>query len=328
MTKKAVSLFFRIFVSLGSIALVFWSQRAHLKEAFEILHQHVNWWYVLLAYATHITALGIISLRLKYVFETQHIHLTFKETNYLTWVGLFFNLFLPSAIGGDVIKVYYAYQHSHKKIQSGTCVFWDRLLGFATLVSMAIVAVAFFNKEFDDPRIDYLVFGFLTVFAFMVLFFMSKRFANIFRFLKHLVPSVKLRQMFSEIYHSIYTFKHNRGLFAATLCLSVIGQACFIIVHNWLSLALGISVNPWIFFVLIPILTVFSMAPSLGGLGVREAGIVFLFRHYMPSERALALSLLLDMLIYSLSFTAGIIYAFKGGLKTKLMKEMEGIHGT
>ena len=79
-------------------------------------------------------------------------------------------------------------------------------------------------------------------------------------------------------------------------------------------------------FILIPVLSIASMAPSIGGLGVREAAIIYLFKHYMPNERALALSLLLDMLIYALSFAGGILYAFKGGLKARVMHEMEEIN--
>jgi hypothetical protein len=64
------------------------------------------------------------------------------------------------------------------------------------------------------------------------------------------------------------------------------------------------------------------MLPSLGGLGVREAGSVYLFSRYMETERALALSLLMDCLIYGFSLLAGAFYAVKGGLKEKISDEI------
>jgi hypothetical protein len=59
------------------------------------------------------------------------------------------------------------------------------------------------------------------------------------------------------------------------------------------------------------------MAPSIGGLGVREASVLYLFSRYLPSERAFALTLLMDIVIYSFSIGSGIWYAFRGGLKQK-----------
>ena len=65
------------------------------------------------------------------------------------------------------------------------------------------------------------------------------------------------------------------------------------------------------------------MAPSIGGLGVREASVLYLFGRYLPPERALALTLLMDIVIYSFSIGSGVWYAFRGGLKKQAVDEME-----
>lgn len=322
--KRAVGNFLlRGGVSVGMIALVLGSQRAHLQSSLDILRTDVHWIFFGLAVLFYVIALAIISIRLMFAFRVQNIRLNFMQTFYLSWIGLFFNLFLPSAIGGDVMKAYYAYKHSKKKMESAATVFWDRLLGFSTLGFMAIVAVFGFNQQIDDPRMDSIFLIFLAVFAFVLVFFLSKRFAKKFRFLKKLIPSEKLRHSLSNAYHSLHAFKSHKPIFAATLLLSFLGQAIFIIVYHWLSLSLGVALNPWLYYILVPLLTVVSMTPSFGGLGVREASVVYLFKHYMPAERALALSLLYDILIYGLSFLGGIFYAIGGGLKPQELRKME-----
>jgi glycosyltransferase 2 family protein len=325
MKKGLGGLILRLSVSIVSIALVLWFQREHLQEALNVLRTDVSWGHFFLGIGTYVIALAVITLRLQYVFKVQDIFLSFRETFYLTWVGLFFNLFLPSAVGGDIAKAYYAYKRSGKKIQSTTSIIWDRLLGFATLIAVAMVAVLLFNKELNDIRIDYLVVLFLGFFGAVMLFFSSKRIARKFKFLQFLIPSDKLRKLLEEIYHSLYHYKGHLPILFFTLFLSLVGQSLFVVVHYWLTVSVGGGVNFWLFFILIPILAIVTMAPSLGGLGVREAAVVYLFARYMPNERALALSLLLDMLIYALSFVAGVLYAFKGGLKEKVIQEMEDV---
>ena len=77
------------------------------------------------------------------------------------------------------------------------------------------------------------------------------------------------------------------------------------------------------FFVLVPVISIVAMAPSLGGLGVREAGSVYLFSRFMSSQEALAISLLMDLIVYGMCFISGIIYALKGGLKRAVIHDME-----
>lgn len=321
--KKVGNFILRLAVSVGAIALVFWSQRQHLSEAFSILKQDIRYEYVLLALATYVGALAVIAYRLKLVFEVQKIRLTFRETYYLSWVGLFFNLFLPSAVGGDIMKVYYAAKHSGSKIHATTAVVWDRLLGFSALLVMAMIGVMALYKELDDVRLDFFVVIFFVFFGFVGLFFMSKRMGRAFKFLKHWVPSEKIRGILSDLYHAMHAFRGHKKIFAGTLLLSFAGQALFITLHYWLARGIQIDMSLGLFFILIPVLSIITMAPSIGGLGVREAAVVYLFKHFIPNERALALSLLLDMLLYALSFGAGILYAVKGGLKSKVMHEME-----
>ena len=107
------------------------------------------------------------------------------------------------------------------------------------------------------------------------------------------------------------------------ILLSFVGQAVFITSSYWIATSLGAGIAFWKFFILIPVISIVSMAPSIGGLGVREASVLYLFSRYLPSERALAYTLLSDILIYSFSIGAGIIYAFRGGLKQKIDESMD-----
>jgi hypothetical protein len=288
-----------------------------------ILCHEVLWGWFAVAVAGYFAGLAFLAIRLQWVFRVQNIHMTFGECYHLGLVGLFYNLMLPSAVGGDVAKAFYAYKQSGKKIESATSILLDRLMGFVALIIMALIGLMCFSKEADSTYIDYAVYGAFGVLLFCVTFFASRRFARLFKGLGRLIPSEKWKARLAEVYHAIYGYRHHQGPVLMAIFLSFVGQAIFISVNYWLTLSLGAEIEYWKFFILIPVISIVSMAPSIGGLGVREASVLYLFSRYLSPERALALTLLMDMVIYSFSIGSGIWYAFRGGLKPKSLDEME-----
>jgi uncharacterized protein (TIRG00374 family) len=229
---------------------------------------------------------------------------------------------LPSSVGGDVAKAVYAYKHSGKKIESATSILLDRLLGFFATIMIATIGLICFSKEVENAYVDYAVYGALGVIVFFVAFFASRRFARLFKGLARLIPKEKWKLQLAEVYHAIYGYRHHQGPVFVAILLSFIGQAVFISTNYWQALSIGADINFWKFFILIPVISIVSMAPSIGGLGVREASVLYLFGRYLPPERALALTLLMDVLIYAFSIGSGIWYAFRGGLKQSQEMEM------
>jgi uncharacterized protein (TIRG00374 family) len=313
----------RFVISFAAIGLILYFMRGKIHESMAILRHEVIWGWIAVAVVGYFIGLAIIAVRLKWVFKVQDIHMTFRECYHLGFVGLFYNLMLPSAVGGDVAKAVYAYKHSGKKIESATSILLDRLLGFLATILMATIGLMCFSKEADSPYIDYAVFGALGVFTFFGVFFASRRFARLFKGLLRLIPSEKFKIRLAEIYHAIYGYRHHRGPVMAAVVLSFIGQVVFITTNYWVACAIGADISYWKFFILIPVISIVSMAPSIGGLGVREASFLYLFSRYLPQERALAYTLLMDLLTYSFSIGSGIWYAFRGGLKKKDFDEME-----
>ncbi len=313
----------RLAVSAASILFIVFMLRDKLDDALLILRRDVDWRLFAVAGVIYFVGLVIITLRLQYVFRVQHVCMPFRETFYLGFVGLFFNLFLPSAVGGDVAKAYFAYKRTGKKIECMTSVVLDRLIGFVAMTMMAVTALWFFNKEVGDVHITHLVYLFIGIVFLVVLFFGSKRFASRFKFLLRLIPSEKLKDKLSDVYHALYGYKKHKGILILSIVLSLVGQSVFVFVYYWTALSLGIQLNLWLFFIIVPMISFVSMAPSVGGLGVREAGAIYLFSRFMISERAIALSLLIDLMIYGYSLFSGVLFSLKGGLKAKTIHEME-----
>ena len=84
-----------------------------------------------------------------------------------------------------------------------------------------------------------------------------------------------------------------------------------------LAKSLSIDIPLSFFFFFVPILLLMGVAPSVNGIGVREATFLFYLTEFTTSEKALALSLLTTFFMILVGIIGGIIYAFKGGISSR-----------
>ena len=313
----------RIGISFAAIILVLYSMRDKISASISILQTETSWEWFIAAVGIYFLGLAVIAVRLQWVLRVQEIHMKFRECYYLGFVGLFYNLFLPSAVGGDIVRAFYTYKHSGKKVESATSILLDRLMGFLATIVIAFFGLLYFREEIGSAYIDCAIYGAGGVFLFCAVFFASRRFARLFKGIVEILPGRKWKEKVVEVYEAIYGYRHHHWPVFVALILSFLGQFIFVCSNYWLALSIGADIIFWKFFILIPVISIVSMAPSIGGLGVREAGVLYLFSRYLTPERALAYTIVMDILIYGFSIGAGIVYAFRGGLKQKEIREME-----
>ncbi|MSR77969.1 MAG: flippase-like domain-containing protein [Candidatus Omnitrophica bacterium] len=327
MKSKLFGTILRFLISILAISLIVFFMRDKLAEAAHILRTEVDWKIYSLAIGVYFLGSLFLALRLRLIWSLQKITTSLAEVLRINFIGLFFSFFLPSAIGGDVAKIYYASQHTKDKIKASTSVVVDRLMGFVAIMIMAVFAVAFFSNEIKIPAVFISVYIFTGILLFTALFFISEKFASGFRFFRFLVPSKKIQQSLQNIYASIHDYKSHPGPMACAVLLSLTIQALIVLFYHIVCHSLGNPLPVQIFFAIVPITVIISMAPSFGGLGVREAGAIYLFSYYLPAERALALTILVDIVVYGFGLLGGIIFAIYGQKQPKMIHEMESPHG-
>ncbi|MBI4372650.1 MAG: flippase-like domain-containing protein [Candidatus Omnitrophica bacterium] len=322
MLKKFNRLFLRLGVSILSLALVYYSVRGEIVEGITHL-KNVLVLPVAAALFINFISLFFVTLRIDKILTVQHIRLSLSRLYYLWCVSLFFNLFLPSAIGGDIAKAYYIYKDSGKKMASITSVFIDRFFGLIATISIASFAFLLGHKHIEDPRIGQSLFwigGFAFVGAF---FFISKRFSiKINAFVLKLSPK-HFHEKLRKFFEALELYRQNRIDFFMVYFYSLMALAMFVVIVFLLALSIHIQLPITIFFLFMPLILVISMVPSIGGLGVREAATVYLFKPYIAADQAVALALIFDLFIYGIGFVCGILYAIRGGASIREMERIE-----
>jgi len=319
-TKKLVFNILRIAISVGLIAFLFWLMRGNVGQIFSAI-KRIHKWTLFFSFLFCLLGFLLLSMRLKFIMAAQQLHIKNKEIASLTFVGLFFSNFLPTSVGGDLAKAYYASRATGKKLPTVASIVFDRLLGTFTLVLMVMFAYMFVKEAFHDRSvITFLVIGgVVSLLASSVLF--SRRIAKRVPLLSPLLRKLKVEEKMKNIYTVIYNYKKHPVLILNAILMSFALQICMFYAVYLLTKGFSCSIPLKTVFLFMPIISTLSMAPSINGLGVRESAFVLLFGPLMSKEAAFALGILWFGLNFAVSLIGGIIYLFdkqyriKGGVE-------------
>ncbi len=318
--KKHLLSAFKILVSLAGILFIVFLVKSRWNEVVRVFASFRPEVFAA-AVAVFFVSLAIITVRFGAILRVQEIRLPFRTLLYFNGISLFFSLFLPSAIGGDVVKGYYVYKQSSKKVGAFTSIFLDRFVGSLGILAFGLVAILYYGEKLNLAPLRNWTLLLGGAMLLTLVFLLNKNLADKFRFLKMLIPSEKLRELIAHVYHTLNYYQNHKKVLVKGFLISLVGQAFFIAVQYLLARSLSIEVPYATFFLVVPIVTVLSMAPSINGLGVREAGFVYLFGKFMSSEQALALSLVFDALVYGIGIFFGVLYLFREGFRAAVVHE-------
>ncbi len=315
MHKKIVSILIRAFVSILLIVILLYIMRDKYAQILDAI-KNADIRLVLSGLVVYVLAGVIASYRFKLIVATQKkTRVTFLEALSLTFIGYFFNNFLPTSIGGDVAKAYYLSREKSEKLGSFTSVFVDRAIGLFTMIFMAAIALSFFQSALVDGRVKLVVYSIALCALGIVIFMTNRGVAKKFAGLLSLVRP--LQEKAKQAYDSIHTYKNHTSLIVKSLMISVVSQLLFFTSIGILIISIGSRIAPIEVLLRMPIVSVISLLPSINGLGVREGSTVVLFGPLIGKTNAFAVSILWFLILFLVSIIGGLIYAFSPQFKIK-----------
>jgi len=313
--KGRFSAILRVVVSVSLLGILLWSARGHFSRIGETL-VHANLGLFLLAIGLFIFNVLILSLRLNLLFAGEGLMFSLGKVLQLSFIGYFFNNFMPTAVGGDIIKGYYAHKQTHKTAKAFIAVFMDRFIGLFSFICIAVLALIFSWQSIDFVlKKIVLFFGLAGIAGFILI--MNDRVAKTLLVAFSKFKLWNIGEKVSKVYRAVHEYKNKKGLILAVIGISIVCQSVYFTVVYLLAKALGADVMLRTIFLIMPVVSVISMLPSLGGLGLREGAIVGLFGPAIGTDRAFSLSILILAALLSLSLIGGIIYAFAAQFKIK-----------
>jgi uncharacterized membrane protein YbhN (UPF0104 family) len=215
------------------------------------------------------------------------------------FIGMYFNLVLPTSVGGDVVRAWYLDARPGRRLTAFISVFLDRLSGLVVLLAVAALGAALSPLALP-AWVTGGVWGTCGCagLALACLPLVARLSSG---------TSERARRVLA----ALAVVRMPRLLLVTTL-LSVVVQVANVGIVWLLGRAIAAPVPAAYYWVLVPLVSLLTLLPiSVNGMGVREgAMVVFLAPLGISSGTALTLAFLWFAVSATVSLAGGLVYLF------------------
>ncbi|MEI6669510.1 MAG: lysylphosphatidylglycerol synthase transmembrane domain-containing protein [Acidobacteriota bacterium] len=226
------------------------------------------------------------------------------------FIGMFFNIFLPTIVGGDAVKTIVLARETGALAKSTMSVFMERNVGLFALLTIATIAAAF-APHVAVLRLSLLSLSLLLFAAFIVanLVLINRHAYRLVDYLIAMTPLARIRSRATSLYDAVVPYRGAGGVIAASVGVSFIFQAIVILVVFLNAKALAHDVPVSALAVFVPLISLAGMLPlSVNGLGIREVLYSLLFGQIgIPADVAVSMALLYAVVTLLASLPGGIV---------------------
>ncbi len=266
--------------------------------------------YILIAVAVFVSALVFFSLRWSSLLNGMvgEAPSLLRLMKYY-FVGLFFNNFLPTSIGGDVIRAYYVSHDIRRKGESFASVVLERIFGFGLTALLSLSGILIVGSRNYGGELTYIVLFLILFVLFLILFLFYEPLFGFITGWFEKIPFFSIGEKLQQVFQALRNFREAPGYFVKALLLTAAGQGLIIVFNYLLFLSVASDASFYIFLFVVPLTMIASLFPSINGIGTRESAYVVLLGAFgIGRESALALAILVYIIPLFISILGGIFY--------------------
>lgn len=232
----------------------------------------------------------------------------------LVLAGAFFNMFLPSSVGGDLMKMVLIAPDVSRREVAISSVLMDRVIGLAVTIAVGLVAVLLLPVVWDEPAV-------LATLALAVVVFCAGMVTIFNRGLIDLAGRVvpgfiwgRVGQLVLRVHESLMLIGRSRGVLAQAAAISVLRQFAICLSVFCAGQAFGLGLPPVAYFATVPLAVAITALPvAINGLGLQDNALIFLLATVgVSAAEALSLSIFLHALRNGTGLLGGLIFALTG----------------
>ncbi|WP_255452618.1 lysylphosphatidylglycerol synthase transmembrane domain-containing protein [Aquimarina sp. RZ0] len=279
------------------------------EETFHSI-QKVSFIHICIAVLILWVAFYLKSMRWKLISNSYHIPIGSYKAFKVFFIGLFLANVTPGRLG-DFGRLLYIKEELPNQRIGWSSLIMDRLFDLACLIVFSLVAVIYYQINFDilefPKSYRSIVYWFSGIGIFFLIAF------GFWKLLKNKLQSWK--EAFQSNDLNLWTTLRSFGITCMSMVL-IYG------VFNYVAWAMRIEINHIGLFLGTFVLGILSLLPiTILGIGVREISLAIIFQlHNLPAEDAIGLSLII-FLLQLISFIPGAVWFYLSPIKLNDLKQ-------
>jgi glycosyltransferase 2 family protein len=217
--------------------------------------------------------------------------------------GLFGNVFLPSLVGGDVVRAGMAFFHSRSKSAIVLGSLMDRVqdvLGLATITALGVLLLPG-TLDYRTHKVFWMLTGILVLGGVVCL-------AAVVAVPARKLP-FKARRLMAKLRRGVRSMYRRPAKMILAFVLGMGLQVSQVAINFCLGEATGLHISPKLWLFAWPLAKISALLPvTQGGIGVRDAALIGLLAPFgIPPTSAAAVSLTFQAIVLTGGLIAGFI---------------------
>lgn len=267
--------------------------------------------WLVAALALYLAMVLVSAWRWGLLLKAQGVQLSFTHLTSSFLVATFFNNFLPSNIGGDVVRIADTAPAAGSKTLATTVVLIDRGIGLLGLVLLAATAASAGTRIAANTAVGagalWAGLGVAAMVATPVLLAPHKV-TQLLQPLRRIHPEW-VDERLARLTDALARFREAPGALAGCFLGAVAVQAVLVGFYLAIAQSMQIPIGFTALAVIVPVSFLVQMLPvSMNGFGVREATFGFYFtRLGLPLESALLVSFMGAALVMVFSLSGAVV---------------------
>jgi hypothetical protein len=311
-------------LTAAAIAYLVW--QVDLGTTLDVLAETNLGWFALSVIIMGGTV-PVLALRWGWLLAAHDIHERVPWLTRAYFVAYTAGQVLPTSLGGDAVRVVETTRRhpGRATLVTGT-VLLERGLGGAATVALGAVGFLLSIGEYDVSAYLWLEGVFVLGTLVLAFLFFARSARPLLRRAQPLLERVRLEKPLRQFYEGIHHFRGHRSVLGRVLAVTFAVQAVRILAIWAAAKAVGIDLDPRIYYVFGPLLFLVMLVPfTLNGLAVREAFFVsFLGSVGIGASQAFAAGFLYFLVTLLLAFPGALIM-LRHGLRGSARAEIEHV---
>ncbi len=302
--------YFYLKVGVTVVVLVWLINIIDLKEVRQLLTQ-VKLGYFLGAAGVLIAINMVLAARWKVLLDVGENRLSWFKLLQLYLVGGFFNAFLPTGLGGDVMRIWLSGNTNKNHTGAFAAVAVERLLGMAGTVGIVLIGGWMYLGSVNGYDLRAVIVGIGAAVLLSLMLILHPGLYNKIISLSAKIHLFRLGELLSKVFNALHSYRYSMWRLGVGFILSFIVQFLFVVLHFFIGEAFTgidkLSIQPY--FLISPMIGLGNFLPSVGGYGIREGSYVLLLSIFgISKDLGFSYAVLADILIFLFVSIGGIVF--------------------